>query len=72
MLVLTRKVGESIVIPSLGITIKLTAIDRGQVKLGIDAPADIRILRSELLPDRELYKESTYASREKIEPQQPL
>ncbi|MGZ5207883.1 MAG: carbon storage regulator CsrA [Sulfuricurvum sp.] len=48
MLILSRKLDESIVIGD-SITLKIIAIDKGVVKLGIDAPSHIRILRSELI-----------------------
>ena len=47
MLILSRKTDESIIINE-NITVKVVSIDKGVVKLGIDAPADISILRSEL------------------------
>lgn len=47
MLVLTRKLGQSMMIGD-GIVITVTSIAQGKVKLGIQAPADVRILRSEL------------------------
>ncbi len=47
MLVLTRKRNEKIQIGS-EIVITVTQIENGKVKLGIEAPAQIRILRSEL------------------------
>ncbi len=47
MLILSRKLDESIRIGD-GIVVKIVAIQDGQVKLGIDAPRDVRILRSEL------------------------
>lgn len=48
MLILTRKLNESIVIGD-DITIKVVSIDKGVIKLGIDAPKDVSIYRSELL-----------------------
>ncbi|MDP3588135.1 MAG: carbon storage regulator CsrA [Sulfuricurvum sp.] len=48
MLILSRKLDESILIGD-SITIKVVAIDKGVVKLGIDAPTNIRVLRSELI-----------------------
>lgn len=49
MLILTRKVGESI---SIGNGIKVTVIKLrgGQIRLGIDAPPDVPVLRNELVP----------------------
>ncbi|MEA2111400.1 MAG: carbon storage regulator CsrA [Campylobacterota bacterium] len=52
MLVLTRKTDDSIVIGD-NITIKVVSIEGGVVKLGIDAPNDISIMRSELLQEVE-------------------
>lgn len=49
MLVLTRKQAETIHIGE-NITIKVIATGRGKVKLGIDAPASVRVLRGELAP----------------------
>ena len=48
MLILTRKLDESIVINE-NISIKVISIDKGIVKLGIDAPREVSILRSELI-----------------------
>lgn len=50
MLVLARKLDESIVIGD-DIVVKIISIDKGVVKLGIDAPEKISIMRSELLED---------------------
>jgi carbon storage regulator len=47
MLVLTRKKNEVIQIGQQ-IVIKVISTGRGKVKLGIDAPANIRVLRAEL------------------------
>lgn len=47
MLVLKRKLGESVVINDM-ITVKIVAIEGDTVKLGIEAPKDIRIFREEL------------------------
>lgn len=47
MLVLGRKEGEEILIEG-GIRIIVVACDKGGVRLGIDAPAALRILRGEL------------------------
>ena len=50
MLAMTRRPNESIVIPQYGITITVTAVDRGTVRIGIEAPADVRVWRSEIAP----------------------
>jgi carbon storage regulator len=49
MLVLSRKLGEKIYIGD-NICITVVDIDRGKIRLGIDAPRDIPIYRQELLP----------------------
>ena len=48
MLVLARKEEESILIGD-DIEIKIVSIDKGVVKIGIEAPKDLAIIRSELL-----------------------
>lgn len=51
MLVLTRKLGEQIIIGD-NITLTVMELDRGRVRLAIDAPRDVPIHRAELrLPD---------------------
>ncbi len=52
MLVLTRKVGEDVTIGE-DITVKVVKINRNTVRLGIEAPQDKRILRTELNTHRE-------------------
>ncbi len=47
MLILGRKVNESIRIGD-HILLKVIAIQEGQIKLGIEAPADVIILRTEV------------------------
>ena len=47
MLVLTRKIGESLVIDG-DITIKVSQIQGNRVKLCIDAPRSHRVVRSEI------------------------
>lgn len=49
MLVLSRKLGESIMIGD-NIRVTVVDIDRGKVRLGIEAPRDVPIYRQELLP----------------------
>ena len=47
MLVITRKKGESLLIGD-NIEITIVKLDDGSVKLAIDAPREMRILRKEL------------------------
>jgi len=47
MLVLTRKPGESLVIGGKA-TLRVLGIDGDRVKIGIEAPRDVTILRQEL------------------------
>lgn len=47
MLVLSRKVGERIVIGD-GIVISVNRLANNRVTLGISAPADVRVVRAEL------------------------
>jgi carbon storage regulator len=48
MLILTRKKNESITIGD-DITITITEIHENSIKLGIDAPKNITVLRKELI-----------------------
>ncbi len=63
VLVLARKLDESIVI-SDNIIVKVVSIENGVVKLGIDAPEEISIMRSELL---EQVKEQNISAAGKID-----
>lgn len=47
MLVLSRKVGEKLVIDG-NITVKVVRIQGNRITLGIEAPSDVKILRGEL------------------------
>ena len=49
MLVLSRKAGESIHIDNVKVTI--VRLDRNRVRIGIEAPAEMKIMRGELLPE---------------------
>lgn len=51
MLVLSRKRDEALVFPSLGIEVRVLEIRWDRVRIGIDAPANVRVLRDELLDD---------------------
>jgi carbon storage regulator len=49
MLVLSRKLGEKIYIGE-NICITVVDIDRGKIRLGIEAPRNVPVFRQELLP----------------------
>lgn len=50
MLVLSRKPGDAIIIGG-GIRIRVLRIDGKQVRIGIEAPDEVAIVRAELLID---------------------
>ncbi len=47
MLVLSRKLGEKVMIGE-GVVLTVVKVDRNQVRLGIDAPAEVRVFRHEI------------------------
>ena len=49
MLVLSRKLGEKIVIGD-NIVVTVVKIDRNQIRLGIEAPHDVPVYREEIAP----------------------
>jgi carbon storage regulator len=53
MLVLTRKLMEKLFIGD-NICVTVVRLEGGQVRLGIDAPRDVPVVRAELVPDREV------------------
>jgi carbon storage regulator CsrA len=52
MLVLSRRADQKITLPDLSVTIQVLGIRGGAVRLGVKAPAAVRVLRAEV-PDRE-------------------
>jgi len=52
MLVLSRKVGEKLVIGD-NITVVVSRVAGNRVTIGVEAPADVRIVRGELKPAEE-------------------
>jgi carbon storage regulator len=51
MLVLSRKLGEKIVIGD-NIVITVVKIDRNQIRIGIEAPQNVPVYREEIAPQR--------------------
>lgn len=68
MLILQRKEGQSFVIGE-DITITVQEVGTGRVRLSIDAPRNISILREELVAAR---KENAAAAQEQASPMQLL
>ena len=57
MLILQRKAGESLLIGD-GIEITVLSVDSGRVRLAIEAPKSVPILRSELKAAAEVNREA--------------
>jgi len=53
MLVLSRRLNEKLIFPGLQTSIQVVGIKPGVVRLGVDAPDEVRVLREEV-PDRAL------------------
>lgn len=60
MLVLTRKVGETLMLGN-EIQVKVIAVDGDQVKLGIEAPQSLKIYRHEIF--EAIQKENEMAAK---------
>ncbi len=57
MLVLRRKVGESIILDGV-ISVSVLAVEGERVKIGITAPPDVTIVREELLKTHQLLQQN--------------
>lgn len=65
MLILQRKKGESVVLDG-NITVSILDVSAEGVKLAVEAPRDVTILRSELIKAAEVNKEAV-ADKNKIQ-----
>lgn len=61
MLVVTRKTDESLII-SDNIEITVLEIGKDKVKIGINAPKEVKIIRSELKDARQTNEQAAHAS----------
>jgi carbon storage regulator CsrA len=50
MLVLSRRVNEKVLFPSINVAVQVVGVRNGLVRLGIDAPPEVKVLRGELRP----------------------
>lgn len=66
MLVLKRKAGENLLIGD-NIEIKIVEIDDGKVKIGIDAPKEITILRKEVLDEAKAENKAAVGGHNKVD-----
>ena len=57
MLILTRKVGESIMIGD-SVEVKVLGVRAGQIKIGIEAPKELKVHREEIYERIRAEKES--------------
>ncbi len=51
MLVLSRRVDETLELPDIGFSLQVLSVKGNRVKVGIQAPKDIRVLRGEFCPE---------------------
>lgn len=66
MLILSRKLGEKILIGD-NIVVTIVDIDRGKVRVGIEAPRDIAVMRTELLPKPQVPNEPQQIRSEAVQ-----
>jgi carbon storage regulator len=61
MLILSRKAGDSLMIDG-GVRIVVLGVEGNSVRLGIDAPTDVRVMRGEILKQVERENERARVS----------
>jgi carbon storage regulator CsrA len=71
MLVLSRRVREKIVFPALNVTVQVVAVKGGGVRLGIQAPSEVDILREELQPPADSPGANRRGPRNEAAPEKP-
>ena len=54
MLVLSRKENEKVLFPHLGIAVQILRVGGGKVRLGIEAPGDVSVVRHEIASEEQL------------------
>jgi carbon storage regulator len=48
MLVLSRKLGERVVLPDCGVTVTVLSVEGNRVRLGVKAPESVDVYREEV------------------------
>src|ERR1041385_1720060 len=54
MLVLSRKENERVVFPHLGVAMQILRVGGGKVRLGIEAPTHVAVVRHEIASEEQL------------------
>ncbi|MGB7329415.1 MAG: carbon storage regulator [Rubripirellula sp.] len=72
MLVLSRKKGESIEIPALGVVVQILDLKKSRTEIGIEAPRELTIVRGEIADirtgmDESRSAETSYRTTEEIQ-----
>ncbi|QDT01675.1 carbon storage regulator [Rubripirellula lacrimiformis] len=49
MLVVSRRTGETIEFPSVGVVVRVVGLGKSRIQLGVEAPREIAIMRGELV-----------------------
>ncbi|KAA5805862.1 carbon storage regulator CsrA [Thermoanaerobacterium thermosaccharolyticum] len=65
MLILTRKIGQSLIIGD-DIEIKVVSIDGENIKIGISAPKDVSVVRKELLEVKDENKKAALIDKSSL------
>ena len=63
MLVLSRQENQGIRFPGLGVSVEILEVSGNKVKVGVDAPIEVRILRDELMAGDEQREEDSFRAR---------
>ena len=71
MLVLSRKIGERILVPHCELTVTVIAVEGKAVRLGISAPEDIAVYREEVWQQQATNQKSE-VRRQKSEIRPPI
>ena len=68
MLVLSRRESEKIFFPDLGISLEIVRVKGNTVRIGVDAPREVRVQRGELLDENQNQFTEDYSRKFDTEP----